>query len=247
MPSEVAHLVDTDQTFPVIRLSGLLDPAATPAVRSALLEVLAGQPEALIVDVAGLRPADATSAGVLAEVAAENAEWPATRMVLAATGATGWAGSGLPMWDDRDAALHALGPAHPDDRRELLLEPVVGAARRARELVTAACERWDLTDLTGSAHIVVTEMVNNVVAHARTPMVVLLSRQGDALRVAVRDHSGTTPRFTGPVAPTSYGGRGLLLIDSVADRWGSLTVPGGKIVWALMSDATTGIPDPAQG
>jgi histidine kinase-like protein/STAS domain-containing protein len=247
MPSEVAHLVDTDQTFPVIRLSGVLDPAATPAVRSALLEVLAGQPEALIVDVGGLRPADAASAGVLADIAAENAAWPASRMVLATTGATGWAATGLPIWDDRDAALHALGPAHPDDRSELALEPVVGAARRARELVGTSCARWGLDDLAGSANIVVTEMVNNVVAHARTPMVVLLSRQGEALRVAVRDRSGTTPRFTGPVAPTSYGGRGLLLIDSVADRWGSLTVPGGKIVWALMSDATAGIPDPARG
>jgi hypothetical protein len=247
MPSEVAHLLDTEQTFPVIRLSGVLDPAATPAVRSALLEVLAGQPEALIVDVTGLRPADATSVGVLAEVAAENAGWPGTRMVLTTAAADGWARTGLPVWDDREAALDSLGPAHPDFRRELDLEPVVGAARRARELVVSACERWACDDLAGSANIVVTEMVNNVVSHARTPMTVLLSRRDAALRVAVRDRSGTTPRFTGPVAPTSYGGRGLLLIDSVADRWGSLAVPGGKIVWALMSDGATGIPGPVQG
>ncbi|GLY98974.1 hypothetical protein Acsp02_62280 [Actinoplanes sp. NBRC 103695] len=248
MPSEVAHLVDTDQTFPVIRLSGMLDPAAAPAVRSALLEVLAAQPEALIVDVADLRPADRGSAGVLAEVAAETAEWPATRIVLiTADGDAGWARSGLPHFADRAAALDALGPAHPDDHRELALEPVVGAARRARELVTASCDRWGHDELAGSATIVVTEMVNNVVAHARTEMTVLLSRRDDTVRVAVRDRSGTTPRFTGPVAPTSYGGRGLLLIDSVADSWGSLPVPGGKIVWALLSAAGTGIPTPPRG
>src|SRR5262245_60774003 len=111
MPSDLAHLVDTDQIFPVIRLSGVLDPAAAPAVRSALLEVLAGQPEARIVDVADLRPADAAAAAVLDEVAAATADWPATRIMLV----PGWEASALPSRADRAAALAALGPAHPED------------------------------------------------------------------------------------------------------------------------------------
>jgi hypothetical protein len=81
---------------------------------------------------------------------------------------------------------------------------------------------------------VVTEMVNNVVAHARTPMIVLLALRQDAMAVAVRDGSNTVPKFTGPVPATSYGGRGLLLIDSVADRWGSLRLETGKVVWAIL-------------
>jgi anti-sigma regulatory factor (Ser/Thr protein kinase) len=113
---------------------------------------------------------------------------------------------------------------------------VVGAARRSRELVAQACGRWDLADLAGPACIVVTEMVNNVVAHAHTPMAVLLARHADAMSVAVRDQSAIVPHFAGPVAPTSYGGRGLLLIDSVADRWGSLKLDGGKVVWAQLAD-----------
>lgn len=250
MPSEVAHLVDTDQTFPVVRLFGVLDPATAPGVRSALLEVLATQPEALIIDVADLRPADpAPAAGrgdVLAEVAAETAEWPATRIVLT-TSDPGWTRTGLPCFADRGAALAALGPAHPDDSCELTLAPVAGAARQARELVSTAFDRWGQADLAGSATIVVTEMVNNVVAHARTEMTVLLSRRDESVRVAVQDSSGTSPRFAGPVAPTSYGGRGLLLIDSVADSWGSLAVPGGKIVWAVLSETGTGIPMPVRG
>ena len=54
------------------------------------------------------------------------------------------------------------------------------------------------------------------------------------MAVAVRDRSSTVPQFTGPVPPTSYGGRGMLLIDSVADRWGSLPLEAGKVVWALL-------------
>jgi hypothetical protein len=56
----------------------------------------------------------------------------------------------------------------------------------------------------------------------------------DAMAVAVRDQSNTVPRFAGLVPPTSYGGRGLLLIDSVADRWGSLPLETGKVVWAVL-------------
>ena len=97
-----------------------------------------------------------------------------------------------------------------------------------------------MADLAGAACIVITEMVNNVVAHAHTPMVVLLARRDGALSVAVRDESAIVPKFTGPVAPTSYGGRGLLLIDSVADSWGTLPLDGGKVVWALLDS-----PDPA--
>jgi hypothetical protein len=65
-------------------------------------------------------------------------------------------------------------------------------------------------------------------------MTVLLARRAAVLSVAVRDQSPTVPRFAGPVAPTAYGGRGLLLIDSVAERWGSMEADGGKVVWALL-------------
>jgi hypothetical protein len=36
------------------------------------------------------------------------------------------------------------------------------------------------------------------------------------------------------VPATSYGGRGMLLIDSVSARWGHLPLDDGKVVWALM-------------
>jgi hypothetical protein len=126
--------------------------------------------------------------------------------------------------------------ARTASRLSLRLEPQIGAARRVRELVTDACARWGMPELAPSACIVATEMVNNVVAHARTSLVVLLAVRGDGMCVAVRDRSGTVPRFTGgPVAPTAYGGRGMLLIDSVASHWGSLVLADGKVVWAVLA------------
>jgi anti-anti-sigma regulatory factor len=235
MPSAVRHVVEDGQPYPVVRLSGVLDASTGPAVRTALLDVLAQQPEAVIVDVSDLTPADSAASDVLRELDRDTADWPGAHLVLCAPGADWvWKSAGLPIWPSRASAVAELGDPDPGQYLNLSLEPAVGAARRSRELVTEACGRWDLPGLAGPSCIVVTEMVNNVVAHARTPMIVLLARRGELMTVAVRDGSATLPRFAGPVAPTAYGGRGLLLIDSVADRWGSLPLAGGKVVWAIM-------------
>lgn len=241
MPSEVRHLVDTGETYPVVRLTGVLDDRTAPAVRDALLDVLAGQPEAVVIDVGALEVPDPAAAVVLRDLARDTADWPAAHLALCAVdGIALWHTTGLPVWPSHADAFAELGA--PDDRLQLSLDlqPVVGAARQARELVTEACGRWAMPQLAGPASIVVTEMVNNVVAHARTPMTVLLALHGDTMTVAVRDHSSIVPRFTGPVAPTSHGGRGLLLIDSVAERWGSLAVGDGKVVWAVLQDEDDG-------
>ncbi|MFI5494711.1 ATP-binding protein [Actinoplanes sp. NPDC051859] len=257
MPSEVRHQVDDGQTYPVVRLSGVLDAGSAPAVGAALLHRLAAQPEALVVDVRELTVGQPGALTVLSDVARATADWPGAHLVLCADGsAAGWIGTGLPIWPDPQEAFAALGRPSPTHFLSAPLEPAVGAARRSRELVTEACARWDLPELAGPACIVLTEMVNNVVAHAQTTMTVLLGRHGDTMSVAVRDQSPVIPHFTGsPVPVTSYGGRGLLLIDSVAQRWGSLAVPDGKVVWAFLDDTdpahqdvpTTRMAGPDQG
>ncbi len=241
MPSEVRHRVDRGQVYPLVRLSGVLDDATTTPVRSALLDVLAAQPEALVVDVGELRIIEADAVGVLRTVLDETRDWPGSRLALCGTpDVTAWQPTGWPVWPDVAGAFAALGaPGRADLRVVAELEPVVGAARTSREVITEACGRWDLPEAAGNACIVATEMVNNVVAHAATRMSLLLARHGDMVSVAVRDYSATMPRFNGPVAPTAYGGRGLFLIDALSERWGHLVLDDGKIVWARL-DATGG-------
>jgi len=237
MSSEVRHLVDTGATYPVVRFAGVLDSTTAPDVRSAMLDLLAGQPAAVVIDVNDLRVPDVADVAVLRDVARDTADWPAAHLALCASqGAAAWRATGLRVWPNRADAFSDIGEPDAGLRRSLDLEPIVGAARRSRELVSDACGQWDLPGLIGSASIVVTEMVNNVVAHARTSMTVLLALHDDAVAVAVRDHSTAVPRFTGIVSTTSYGGRGLLLIDSVSERWGSLPLGGGKVVWAILEE-----------
>jgi hypothetical protein len=235
MPSEVRHRVATDQVFPLVQLTGALDRETAPAVRSALLNVLAGQPEAVVVDVAELILAEPAATHTLRGLREDTADWPAARLALADPhDPDRWRDTGWPVWPGTAEAFDSLGEPARDQRLFLNLQPVVGAARRSREAITEACDRWDRPELAGSACIVVTELVNNVVAHARTPMVVMLTPRGAGLALAVRDESPRTPSFRGAPSPTAYGGRGMLLIDSVSSRWGSLPLPGGKVVWALL-------------
>lgn len=235
MPTQLRHLFDDGQPYPVVRLVGVLDAGTAPRVRSALLAGLAHEPEALIVDVAELTVADPGAVAVLGDIARDTADWPAAHLVICAPGGDGpWRASGLPVWPGHAEAVAALGRPTPGQRLSLALDPVVGAARRARELITEACLRWDRPELVGPASIVVTELVNNVVSHARTAMIVRVALRGDTMTVAVQDHHPGTPRFTGRVPATSYGGRGLLLIDSVSRRWGDLRLDDGKVVWAIL-------------
>jgi anti-anti-sigma regulatory factor len=235
MSSEVRHLVDGARRFPVVRLSGVLDGTTAVTVRDVLLDVLAEQPGSMLLDVSELQVGDGEAIGVLREVARATEWWPGARLTLCDSRSDLWHGLG---WDlHKDCASAAEETGNGDGRRlSVPLEPHVSAARLCREVITEACARWQRESLASSACIVATELVNNVVAHARTPMVVLIATRSDGLSVAVRDRSATVPRYEGtPVSPTAQGGRGMLLIDAVASRWGSLPLADGKVVWALLS------------
>ncbi|MEU8218486.1 ATP-binding protein [Micromonospora taraxaci] len=142
--------------------------------------------------------------------------------------------AGVPAWPTVDGALATVAARPLAAVLTADLAPAVGAARQARELVTAGCRRWGVPTLIDPACIAITEMVNNVVAHARTPMTVRLAPQDSTLHLAVRDHSSHLPTFAGLSPPDRAGGRGLLLIDTVARRWGSSPVGDGKVVWCVL-------------
>jgi anti-anti-sigma regulatory factor len=239
MPIDVRCQVEADQPYALVRLVGTLDLAAVGALRGTLLTCLADQPSTAIVDLTGLEVREPAALAVLAEVAREAAEWPGGRLVfwtLSPAAANGWGDDADVVVSTDIGAVYARMRADASIGRQLSahLEPVVGAARRARELVTDGCARWDLPALAGAACIAVTEMVNNVVAHARTSMTVRIGLREGLLHVAVRDYSPRAPSYAGLVPPTSPGGRGLLLIDTVARRWGTSLLDDGKVVWAVL-------------
>ena len=81
--------------------------------------------------------------------------------------------------------------------------------------------------------VMVGELAMNAVEHARTPFKVTIELAGGTLRVEVTDSDDNRPQ-AGPMPPPgSLRGRGLPIVDSLADDWGVIASrPGpGKEIW----------------
>jgi anti-sigma regulatory factor (Ser/Thr protein kinase) len=112
----------------------------------------------------------------------------------------------------------------------LHLSPDYSAAARARHFVADTMRAWGCDDAIPDAELLVSELVTNAVLHARSATLLTIERDGATLRFSVCDSSPTRPRLRdyGPEAVT---GRGLLLVDRIARRWGVDADGEGKCVW----------------
>ncbi len=223
----------------VVRVHGNLDLGTMRTVRRVLDRCLSAQPDALVVDLAEATVRDQLALSVFAATARRAADWPAVPVVLCAPPpeAARWlaessAARVLPVRRDcAEATRVAQGAVAP--RLRTRLEPVAEACRRARELVGEACARWNVPEAAGPASLVLSELVGNVVRHARTPMNVTLTLRRPYLHVAVEDGSRARARAGRPQA-RDEGGRGLLLVRELAQRWGCVPAGEGKVVWAAV-------------
>jgi len=107
------------------------------------------------------------------------------------------------------------------------------AAGEARRYVRDQLASWRLEELTMTTELVVSELVANVVRHARGPYRLRLLRSR-SLVCEVFDGSLTTPRPR-RASWTDEGGRGLQLIAALCDRWGTRNVTTGKVIWTEQS------------
>jgi len=88
-------------------------------------------------------------------------------------------------------------------------------------------------DLRDAISVMVSELAMNAVQYACTTFVVSIDLTGDSLRVAVTDSGGGSPEAQ-PLPPASSPhGRGLFLVDRLADEWGVSPAADGpeRTVW----------------
>ncbi|AQU67018.1 ATP-binding protein [Streptomyces niveus] len=123
----------------------------------------------------------------------------------------------------------------------VLLSPTPRGARLARRLTTAHLLAWDLPPRTiEAAEQVTAELATNAATHGRLSgrdFLLELRRTDDGrvLRIEVTDTRGDRVPGLNPQLPPpdAESGRGLLLVEVLADRWGVTQGPvPRKTVWA---------------
>ncbi len=132
-------------------------------------------------------------------------------------------------------AFHAE-PVWRSDR--FRLEPRPEVVSGARRRVTRRLELWGVPqEVRDAAVLVVSELVTNAVIHTGSGEVVCeVSLGAGSLRVEVLDDGGG---WRGPrrqdAGPRRECGRGLALVEQLADAWGVLPrATGGRAVWAAL-------------
>ena len=112
------------------------------------------------------------------------------------------------------------------------LRPVPASVPVARHLVLDLLGAWRAPHDAGDAALLVTELVANVVDHVagEASFTLELSMSEDWLRISVADGSALRPvvREFEAAAPR---GRGMRLVEGIADRWGVEDGTDGKRVW----------------
>ncbi|MFJ9582513.1 SpoIIE family protein phosphatase [Streptomyces acidicola] len=103
------------------------------------------------------------------------------------------------------------------------------AAGLARRHVREQLSDWGLDELTPTTELLASELVGNVVRHAKGPMRLRLLHD-TRLICEVFDGSLTMPRIR-HATETDEGGRGLQLITALSQRWGARYTPNGKCIW----------------
>ncbi|MGH9015164.1 MAG: ATP-binding protein [Acidimicrobiia bacterium] len=111
---------------------------------------------------------------------------------------------------------------------ELKLPGVAVSVAGAREF-TRSCLSSAPKETIERAVLLVSELVTNAVVHAACD-VRLRVTPGSPVRVEVRDENAEPPQARGR-EPLEVGGFGLVIVESVASRWGVEPQPTGKVVW----------------
>lgn len=104
---------------------------------------------------------------------------------------------------------------------------------RLRRIAVAYLRLWKLPQLTDTARVLMSELVTNAFQHGVGEVVsVRLYVTATDLCIEVDDGSPWVPRRD-PAEPLAQGGRGLFLVDGLADAWG-VTEDGAR-VWCVIS------------
>jgi PAS domain S-box-containing protein len=153
---------------------------------------------------------------------------------------------GRTLEDLCDRAMESFpGQAPCDDATLLLVRPLSlcpsqvaswtlpndqSAVATARTVAADQLAVWGMSGLEDTTKLIVSELVTNAVRHGTGTIGLRLIRH-QVLTCEVSDTNACAPRMR-RASGVDEGGRGLFLVARLSRRWGTRSIPDGKVVWA---------------
>ena len=229
----------------VLRPVGELSAKTYELLRDGLLKCAAEEPAAIVVDLACMHATTRSLLTVFPTVLDRISNWPGVTLVLAAARQplralldSSAVSRFVSTYRSVPEALEGLEAAPRRRRRQVQLACDPASARMARQLVKRTCNEWGIPEMAADAMVVASELIDNMVQHARSPGRLRLELRRNMLTVAVTDEDSRLPQLRVP-GLRAAGGRGLVLVDKLSRNWGTASqVGGGKVVWAVLAVST---------
>ncbi|WP_049821188.1 ATP-binding protein [Kineococcus radiotolerans] len=118
------------------------------------------------------------------------------------------------------------------------LPPAPTSSRAARRFVAGWCAAEGVTgDVVDTLLLLTAELVTNAVLHGRSDVVLRIGRVGPRVRVGVGDENTRLPQRR-ETDPEALNGRGMTLVEALADAHGIDVEASGKTVWFDVSTVT---------
>ena len=256
-PSAFGVAVERTPSGATIRVRGDIDIATVPQLQEAREQVVAENPQAIVVDLGEVQFVDSSGLKFLLQTYALSLRtgWKLTLLrppanVMQTFVLTG-ADEQLPFADPGTASEDVSGPAdagaaaRSERAVRVDIDPSVEAPRAARAVLHDVVGDHPLAaNHLDTLTLLVSEVVTNAVVH---PVVeeeyeigFSVAVTDELTRVVVSDGGvgfdwpGDKPR------PERLGGYGILLMDRQASRWGTLRAPGRFSVWFEIDHALAG-------
>ena len=152
-----------------------------------------------------------------------------------------WAGTGLSgAVVSGEQAAGQPASARVFDPYGRVFGPDMCACAAARAYVEDLLTAWRMTRLRDEAALAVTELITNVLLHTNGLATLVVRRTRCGVWIGVHDTSDRQPALV-PATTTATSGRGMRIIDALADTWGVSPDPhtSGKTVWLQLTAPAT--------
>jgi anti-sigma regulatory factor (Ser/Thr protein kinase) len=147
------------------------------------------------------------------------------------SGPTAIAGTSATRGTGEDAAEDLAEQDRASQLRRRLGRADLRAVPEARRALRELLRDWGRPGRSETAELLTSELVTNALVHTDDDAVLTATVSSSGLRVEVRDFVARRPRPSVPTADDGTHGRGLVLVESLADTWGVRAQGGGKVVW----------------